>query len=611
MNKLGVIVVLFMLSTFAFAIERAYEEGKADGQKGIATDGMEQQVKEFSRTESEAAGLSTDNDTVLAERGSAAFKGEFGELLNASAAQIIDAREEHQINKQNTFYQASLLLEQNPFKQTGGQRAQHKANVQQETIEHCEEGISFDIDLINQLTYSPPPRQEMNTELIIYYPDYIKNVGRRNDEMGPMSVNTRNHQINIQRFREHACPHFKPIDAVTGQTYKINCNRISNFYLVGVVDGNRVSIVDKYGDSCQPVKLLKLSYKHDTYQSEEGGKDFWSILNPADEELVEKHSCYETRRQCLDAGEKHFDELVVNRPCWKEQITYRCTSEPQDGCKHLKDKNCTLQSISRCQVYADASEKLCVKWQHTYKCLIKEETMSPGIKGGELFCMDGGCFTPELEKNTDLNEAVSKLAVMREMATKENFMAGEPPKVFPGISMGCNKSLANFKNCCQTKGWGLDIGLASCSEQAKQLAIKRNNGLCHYVGTYCAERLPVTGICVRKKSVYCCFQSKLSRIFHQQGRPQLGKGWGSAQGPDCNPFTVEELTKLDFSKMDLSEIFADLFNRVNEAAAKKMPQQMMDQMPVMQSKIDEIRDQRNKNWDQSEYDDEHTTRTSF
>ena len=609
MKKIFFVILLF-INAASLSVEKSYEDGKSYGGKGISLVGMENHIQEFQQTAEQAAGFSTDNDTVLADRGGQELKGKFGKILYDSETQAINGREEHQINKQNTFYKDSFLLEQNPLQKTGGKKMQHKSKVDQEITEHCEEGVSFEVDLISQLTYVPPPRQQISTELTIYYPEYVKNVGFKNDEIAPMSVNTTNYQINLQRFREHVCPHFKPIDAVTGQTYKIDCNRINNFTLVRVVDLNRVTIVDKYGLQCQPVKLLRLSYKHDTYQSEEGSKNFWNILNPADEELVEKHNCYETKRVCLDSGEKHFDELIVNRPCWKEQISYHCMTQPEDGCKHLKDKNCTLQEGSSCQEYSDLSKKFCIRWKHPYKCLVNDEVMSSMIEGGSLFCMDGGCFNPEVGRNADLNEAVAKLEVMRAMGSKENFIGGEPPKVFPGDPRGCNKILAGFKNCCQTKGWGISLNLAGCSAEDEELAKKRNKGFCHYIDTYCAEKMPITGICIRKKSVYCCFQSKLSRIFHEQGRPQLlGRGWGDPRDPDCRPFTVDELTRMDFSKMDLSEIFADVFNRVGETARKAVPRQMVDQMPVMQSKIDEMRNECRKNLEEG-YDDQ-TTRSSF
>ena len=50
----------------------------------------------------------------------------------------------------------------------------------------------------------------------------------------------------------------------------------------------------------------------------------------------------------------------------------------------------------------------------------------------------------------------------------------------------------------------------------------------------------------------------LARIINEQGRVQVGKSWGSAQGPDCAGFTIAELQSLDFAAMDLSEFYASL-----------------------------------------------------
>ncbi len=61
-----------------------------------------------------------------------------------------------------------------------------------------------------------------------------------------------------------------------------------------------------------------------------------------------------------------------------------------------------------------------------------------------------------------------------------------------------------------------------------------------------------------KKKSFCCFNSKLGRIFNEQERPQLGKGWGSAEGPQCRGFAPEEFQKLDFSEIDLSEFIVDI-----------------------------------------------------
>ena len=55
----------------------------------------------------------------------------------------------------------------------------------------------------------------------------------------------------------------------------------------------------------------------------------------------------------------------------------------------------------------------------------------------------------------------------------------------------------------------------------------------------------------------------MARIIHEQGRPQLqafqpNGAWGFPELPNCRGFTPEEFQGLDFSRIDLSEYFADL-----------------------------------------------------
>jgi hypothetical protein len=66
------------------------------------------------------------------------------------------------------------------------------------------------------------------------------------------------------------------------------------------------------------------------------------------------------------------------------------------------------------------------------------------------------------------------------------------------------------------------------------------------------------------------------RILHEQGRGQAGLNWGEPESPQCRGFTVEELSRIDFSNLNLSEIFEDLkpsFHRkpVNECKQNPKP----------------------------------------
>ena len=94
----------------------------------------------------------------------------------------------------------------------------------------------------------------------------------------------------------------------------------------------------------------------------------------------------------------------------------------------------------------------------------------------------------------------------------------------------------------------------ACTSEDLETSIKVGFHLCHYVDTREADR--AFGFITQKWKRYCCFNSILARIIHEQGRPQLGIGWGggvSSTALDCRGFSTQELSSLDFSRIDLSE----------------------------------------------------------
>ena len=101
-------------------------------------------------------------------------------------------------------------------------------------------------------------------------------------------------------------------------------------------------------------------------------------------------------------------------------------------------------------------------------------------------------------------------------------------------------------------------GLLNCEQPEQVLAMKRDNRLCHGLGSYCSMRIPILGLCMETKETYCCFNSRLARILNEQGRAQLGKPWGDPKNPDCSGFTLAQLQALDFSKMNLAEFYAEI-----------------------------------------------------
>lgn len=105
------------------------------------------------------------------------------------------------------------------------------------------------------------------------------------------------------------------------------------------------------------------------------------------------------------------------------------------------------------------------------------------------------------------------------------------------------------------------MSLASCNQAEGQLAMKEGARLCHTLGSYCSSCIRLLGkciSCIERTTGKCCFNSVLARIVNEQGRNQVGRGWGDPRSPDCSGFTLGQLQALDFSRMDLSEFYASI-----------------------------------------------------
>lgn len=103
--------------------------------------------------------------------------------------------------------------------------------------------------------------------------------------------------------------------------------------------------------------------------------------------------------------------------------------------------------------------------------------------------------------------------------------------------------------------------IGGCKAKEKLLQKKREKSMfVHYVGTYCAKK--VLGQCIKKNPSFCCFGSEALKAFQEQGRKQINLGWGKLKKPLCRGFTIEEIQRIDFSKLDLREAFEDLHEKL-------------------------------------------------
>jgi hypothetical protein len=137
-------------------------------------------------------------------------------------------------------------------------------------------------------------------------------------------------------------------------------------------------------------------------------------------------------------------------------------------------------------------------------------------------------------------------------------------KIFNGRRNEClqNGWSTTFFDCCNDSIGSFLFLEERCPRASVETVQAKQAGRAHYIGTYCKKDIVFIG-CVQEADVYCTYNSKLGRIIHEQGRSQLQKfvpngNWGSTGAPNCEGFTPEEFQMLDFSQIDMSEMFGDV-----------------------------------------------------
>ena len=287
------------------------------------------------------------------------------------------------------------------------------------------------------------------------------------------------------------------------------------------------------------------------------------------EKLSDQERCHYVERVHAEPETRTISGSVVNpksgapltetepitRDHWEETYTYACFKPVENTCQALRTKGC-VQISSVC---AEEINGVCVAWKQTLKCPSAKKKKQRYRAVGEKspFCLTGDCAESDYEANGEMLNAMAHLAVLKEVQNDIRANVG----IFKGQSRQCRKNCVGFRDCCKTgtgKGWGVSMHFSGCSGEENELADWRGKKRCVFVGTYCAEKLLGTGICLRKKSSFCCFGTKLARLINSQGRAQLGLGWGDVEGSDCRGLTPEELSRLDMSAMNLSELYEDV-----------------------------------------------------
>lgn len=294
-----------------------------------------------------------------------------------------------------------------------------------------------------------------------------------------------------------------------------------------------------------------------------------------------------------------IDGVPITQPCWAWSRTYSCNHiTSSNDCGELEAKKECTYVRDEC-LDEDPDGGPCKVTEKVYRCPTPGPATTDNkqyICGDDVYCINGDCEPIVREASTEFKDALVALHSI-DQAGKEfdetNFT------VFKGTRETCHKPVFGLINCCAGKvsgavpvaagaaalaGGPLAIAafatpfltLFACSQDEMKLDIKDRMGFCHKVGTYCSSSF--LGICKTKRTAYCCFESKLSRVLQEQGRVQLGRPWGAPKKEQCNGFTIEEFALLDLSVMDFTEMYADFMD------AAKLPDEV-ETMSDIQDKI--------------------------
>ncbi|QHD70669.1 type-F conjugative transfer system mating-pair stabilization protein TraN (plasmid) [Sphingobium yanoikuyae] len=306
-----------------------------------------------------------------------------------------------------------------------------------------------------------------------------------------------------------------------------------------------------------------------------------------------------------DPQTRIINGVPVTQPCWAWQTNYTCNEITQgNDCGELDDKPECSYVRDECiddEDDPDYTPGACKVSQKVYRCPVPttpDNDPKQYVCGNDVYCINGDCETIEREASTEFKDALVALHALGQAGEEfdeENFT------VFSGTRETCHKPVFGLVNCCAGKTSGLltaGAGAAAiaggptaiaalatpfltmflCSTEEKMLDIKDRMGFCHKVGTYCSSS--VLGICKTKRTAYCCFESKLSRILQEQGRPQLNKPWGKPKKEQCQGFTIDEFSRLDLSVMDFTEVYSEFVD------AAKLP----DEVSTLSEIQDKIQD---------------------
>lgn len=324
-------------------------------------------------------------------------------------------------------------------------------------------------------------------------------------------------------------------------------------------------------------------------------KDSWETEDAEVLHSIESNpSCKLLYTTVVKGPETHMiNGKAVFREVWARQHHFSCEADSQSKCAAYRQQGAIF--ISKKCLQTNVFDE-CDLWEKIYDLGQKASFQQSQVGFNKDALWGFNNHDTSYNKNTDFGQVLTTLSVFSDLENnleEKGTHFHEDVPIFKGEKLTCEKSFLEgtvFDCCKKMEGFAIDVKLASCKSEEKCLAKYRSDGKCRFIGSQKAKLGTVT------EHVYCCFPSKLARVIHEQGRKQLGIKWGKADKPKCRGLSLKEFQKIDFSKIDLSEVIDDI--KVDKQAfANKLKQSIEPLQAKIQAEIEkkrlELRDNSN------------------
>lgn len=282
-------------------------------------------------------------------------------------------------------------------------------------------------------------------------------------------------------------------------------------------------------------------------------------------------ACQEEDLVCSMPGEeREIAQTKISRDCWQYKYKLNCNTESKNDCENIPADDCLFLSEECKDEIKIGEEKFCINHKQNFICgesddleeekldIVQAKSMNARELTCNMMCLDGNCSAirkAALEDNKELSDAAGILNGILE--AKKDLSGDKLISVFKGSSEHCDKVITGALKCCDLEGWingRLGFG---CNANERNLAKKRKKKKCVEVGPYCAKKIKPFG-CVKKRIVYCCYDSIVGRIINQETKRQLGLNNGDPRNPNCGGITLEDLNKVDLSQANFKDFYDEV-----------------------------------------------------